>query len=147
MAMTPCSQRCGPGARGYLLKCADEEDLLRAIRAVADGESIFGPSIAHRVLSYLGNAPASRPDRASPQLTRREREIVALIADGLGNQAIARRVGLSSKTVMNYVSNVSTKLHVADRAEMIIRAREAGFGSTSGWGGGPSAAGGSPSSA
>jgi DNA-binding NarL/FixJ family response regulator len=116
------------GARGYLLKGADEEDLLRAIRAVADGEAVFGPGVAQRVLSYLSHAPTASRHRAFPQLTPREREIVALIADGLGNQAIARRLDLSPKTVMNYVSNVFTKLHVADRAEMIIRAREAGFG-------------------
>jgi DNA-binding NarL/FixJ family response regulator len=116
------------GARGYLLKGVDEDELLRAIRAVADGDAVFGPGIAQRVLGFLTAAPDRTRDRSFPQLTSREREVVELIAQGLGNQAIARRLGLSPKTVMNYVSNVFSKIHVADRNEMIVRAREAGFG-------------------
>ena len=116
------------GARGYLLKGADEDELLRAVRGVADGEAIFGPGIAQRVLALLANPPAPTDDQTFPQLTAREREVVELIARGLGNQAIAARLGLSAKTVMNYVSNIFAKLHVADRAEMIIRARDAGLG-------------------
>jgi DNA-binding NarL/FixJ family response regulator len=116
------------GARGYLLKGADEQELLRAIQAVADGEAVFGPGVAQRVLGFLTDAPSRSQDRAFPELTPREREVVSLIAEGLGNQAIAKRLGLSAKTVMNYVSNVFAKLHVADRSEMIVRARQAGFG-------------------
>lgn len=116
------------GARGYLLKGADEAELLRAIHAVADGEAVFGPGVAQRVLGFLTAAPAHSRDRSFPQLTDRERQVVELIAQGLGNHAIAARLGLSPKTVMNYVSNVFTKVHVADRSEMIVRAREAGFG-------------------
>jgi DNA-binding NarL/FixJ family response regulator len=116
------------GARGYLLKGVDEDELLRAIRAVADGDAVFGPGIAQRVLGFLTAAPDRTRDRSFPQLTSREREVVELIAQGLGNHAIARRLGLSPKTVMNYVSNVFSKIHVADRNEMIVRAREAGFG-------------------
>jgi DNA-binding NarL/FixJ family response regulator len=116
------------GARGYLLKGADEEELLRAIRAVAGGEAVFGPGVAQRVLGFLTAAPTRTRDRSFPQLTEREREVVELIAQGLGNHAIADRLGLSPKTVMNYVSNVFAKIHVADRSEMIVRAREAGFG-------------------
>jgi DNA-binding NarL/FixJ family response regulator len=116
------------GARGYLLKGADESELLRAVRAVADGEAIFGPGVAQRVLGFLTAAPRRPEDRAFPALTERERDVVGLIAEGLGNHAIAGRLGLSPKTVMNYVSNIFAKLHVTDRAEMIVRAREAGFG-------------------
>lgn len=116
------------GARGYLLKGADESELLRAVRAVSDGEAIFGPGVAQRVLGFLTAAPRRPEDRAFPALTERERDVVGLIAEGLGNHAIAGKLGLSPKTVMNYVSNVFAKLHVTDRAEMIVRAREAGFG-------------------
>lgn len=116
------------GATGYLLKGADEEELLRAVRAVADGEAVFGPGVAQRVLGFLTAAPTRARDRSFPQLTDREREVVELIAQGLSNHAIAARLQLSPKTVMNYVSNVFAKVRVADRAEMIVRAREAGFG-------------------
>lgn len=116
------------GAKGYLLKGADEEELLRAVRAVASGEAVFGPGVAQRVLGFLTAAPTRARDRSFPQLTERERQVVELIAQGLGNHTIAARLTLSPKTVMNYVSNVFTKVQVADRAEMIVRAREAGFG-------------------
>lgn len=116
------------GARGYLLKGVDEQELLRAVFAVADGEAVFGPGVAQRVLEYLTAAPTRTRDRSFPQLTDRERDVVELIAQGLGNHAIAMRLGLSPKTVMNYVSNVFAKIHVTDRSEMIVRAREVGFG-------------------
>jgi DNA-binding NarL/FixJ family response regulator len=115
------------GARGYLLKGADGEELVRAICAVAAGEAVFGPGIAERVLGYL-SAPPDPPEAGFPELTGREREVVELLAQGMGNQAIAARLGLSPKTVMNYLSNVFAKLQVADRYEMIVRARDAGFG-------------------
>ena len=112
------------GARGYVLKGTDEEDLLRAIRSVARGEAIFSPSIASRVLTYFSR-PAPTP--LFPMLTEREREILVLIAQGKNNPAIARELFLSPKTVANHVSNIFSKLQVADRSEAIIRARDAGL--------------------
>jgi DNA-binding NarL/FixJ family response regulator len=115
------------GARGYLPKGADGAETIRAIRAVAGGEAIFGPSIARRLTGYFAGAEdaAARP---FPELTEREREILSLIARGRTNAAIAEALYLSPKTVRNYVSNIFTKLQVSDRAEAIVRAREAGLG-------------------
>ena len=117
------------GARGYLLKGADGEETLRAIRAVANGEAIFSPAIARRIMEHFAARPAG-PPVAFPDLTEREREILGLLAAGLTNAAIADRLSLSGKTVRNHVSNIFGKLQVADRAEAIIRAREAGLGQT-----------------
>jgi DNA-binding NarL/FixJ family response regulator len=115
------------GARGYVLKDADEEELTGAIRAVARGEAIFGQAVAGRVLAFFAQ---SRPTpKVFPELTDREREILGLIAQGHPNPSIARTLFLSPKTVANYVSAIFTKLQVADRAEAMIRAREAGLGS------------------
>ena len=116
------------GARGYLLKGADEEELLRAIRGVARGEAIFGPVIARRLLRFFAAPALSAPPPAFPQLTEREREILALVARGCPNLDIAGRLFLSPKTVRNHVSNILSKLQVADRAGAIVRAREAGLG-------------------
>ncbi len=115
------------GARGYVLKDAEEEEMVRAIRAVGQGEAIFSPAVAIRVLAYFAARPAA-PPQAFPALTGREREILDLIAQGLPNPAIARQLALSTKTVGNHVSSIFSKLQVADRAEAIIRAREAGLG-------------------
>jgi DNA-binding NarL/FixJ family response regulator len=116
------------GARGYVLKDADEEDMVLSIRAVGKGEAIFSPAIATRVLAYFSASPQDgTPPRAFPTLTDREREILKLIAQGHPNPSIARQLSLSTKTVGNYVSNIFTKLQVADRAQAIIRAREAGL--------------------
>jgi DNA-binding NarL/FixJ family response regulator len=115
------------GARGYVLKDADEADIVRAIRAVAEGEAIFTPAVATRVLHYFASLHPLSP-LALPVLTEREREILGLIAGGHPNPWIARQLGLSPKTVGNHVSNIFSKLQVADRAEAIIRAREAGLG-------------------
>lgn len=112
------------GARGYILKGTDEDDLLRAIRAVAAGEAIFSPTIASRVLTYFSR-PAPTP--LFPNLTDREREILTRIAQGKNNQTIARDLYLSPKTIANHVSNIFSKLQVADRSEAIIRARDAGL--------------------
>lgn len=112
------------GARGYVLKGTDEEDLLRAIRSIALGEAIFSPAIASRVLTYFSR-PAPAP--LFPALTNREREILILIAQGKKNSAIARELFLSPKTIANHVSNIFAKLQVADRSEAIIRARDAGL--------------------
>ncbi|MGH3085999.1 MAG: response regulator [Rubrobacteraceae bacterium] len=116
------------GARGYVLKDADEEEMTRAIRAVGHGETIFSPAVAERVLAFLTAPRPAAHKEAFPTLTEREREILDLIAEGRNNSEIARRLFLSPKTVGNYVSNIFTKLQVADRAGAIIRAREAGLG-------------------
>jgi DNA-binding NarL/FixJ family response regulator len=117
------------GARGYVLKDADEEEVVLSIRAVGKGEAIFSPAIATRVLAYFAASPQGGvPPQAFPTLTDREREILKLIAQGHPNPSIARVLSLSTKTVGNYVSNIFTKLQVADRAQAIIRAREAGLG-------------------
>ena len=116
------------GARGYVLKGADQAVLLRAVRAVANGESLFSPEIAARLMQYFANLePASRPE-LFPELTDREREILALIANGQTNAEIAEKLVISMKTVRNHVSNIFSKLQVADRAQAAIRAREAGLG-------------------
>ena len=116
------------GARGYLLKGADREEMLLAIRAVARGEAIFGPAIARRLMTFFATPAPAAPAQAFPDLTEREHEILALIAAGRNNQEIADRLYLSLKTVRNYVSNIFGKLQVADRAQAIVRAREAGLG-------------------
>ena len=114
------------GARGYVLKDADEDELTGAVRAVARGEAIFSRAIAGRVLAFF-SAPRPEP-KVFPELTDREREILSLIAAGHPNPSIARQLFLSPKTVANYVSAIFAKLQVADRAEAMIRAREAGLG-------------------
>ena len=119
------------GARGYVLKGADGAETLRAIHAVADGEAIFGPTIARRLTEYFatpGRVSENTSARGFSNLTEREHEILSLMADGYTNTAIASRLYLSPKTVRNYVSSIFTKLEVADRSQAIVRAREAGFG-------------------
>ncbi|GAB2644610.1 response regulator transcription factor [Kribbella swartbergensis] len=116
------------GARGYLLKGANQAEIVRAITAVAEGEAIFGPAIARRVAEFFSGAPVAEPGSPFPQLTARENEILALVAAGRPNAQIAAELYLSPKTVRNNVSNIFAKLHVADRAEAIIRARNAGLG-------------------
>jgi DNA-binding NarL/FixJ family response regulator len=114
------------GARGYLLKGSEQDEVLRAIRSIASGEAIFGPAIASRLIAYFSSANTS----AFPELTDREREVLELIAQGKNNQAIANELVLSLKTVRNHVSNVFNKLQVTDRAGAIVKAREAGMGRT-----------------
>ena len=115
------------GARGYILKGADQYDMLRAIQAVARGEALFGPSIATRLMHYF--TPAAQPvPQAFPELTEREREILELLAQGLNNAEIAAQVSISPKTVRNHVSNIFNKLQVTDRVQAAPRAREAGLG-------------------
>lgn len=117
------------GARGYILKGADKAEVLKTIRAVAGGEALFGPAIAQRLMNFfgaLGPTPPAAP-LAFPELTEREREVLSLIARGHNNTAIAERLTLSPKTVGNHISNIFSKLQVADRAQAIIRAREAGL--------------------
>jgi DNA-binding NarL/FixJ family response regulator len=116
------------GARGYLLKGAGQEEIVRAVHAVGRGEAIFGPDIATRVLGFFNAGPVVSSDPIFPELTSREREVLALIAEGESNPTIARKLSLSPKTVRNHVSSIFTKLHVADRAQAIVRARKAGMG-------------------
>jgi DNA-binding NarL/FixJ family response regulator len=116
------------GARGYLLKDADQEEVLRAVKAVSRGEAIFSPAIAERLIHYFAALKPAAADQAFPELTDREREILHLIAKGHSNSEIAERLLLSIKTVQNHVSNIFSKLQVADRAQAIIRARNAGLG-------------------
>jgi len=116
------------GARGYLLKDADQEEVLRAVHAVNRGEAIFSPAIAERLIHYFAALRPSAADRVFPELTDREREILHLIAQGYNNSEIAEQLLLSIKTVQNHVSNIFSKLQVADRAQAIVRARDAGLG-------------------
>ncbi|MGA8804015.1 MAG: response regulator transcription factor [Solirubrobacterales bacterium] len=112
------------GARGYLLKGSEQDEVMRAIRSIASGEAIFGPAIARRLIGYFSAASTE----AFPELTAREREVLELIAQGRNNQAIANELVLSLKTVRNHVSNVFNKLQVTDRAGAIVKARESGMG-------------------
>lgn len=116
------------GARGYLLKGADQTDVLRAIKVVAHGEAIFSPSIAQRLMQYFANMQPLLPHAAFPDLTEREREILGMIAHGKSNADIAEELVLSPKTVSNHVSNIFSKLQVVDRAQAVLRARQAGLG-------------------
>lgn len=115
------------GARGYILKDAEKENILRAIQAVGNGEAIFSPTIATRLIDFFAGQASTLPKEIFPSLTEREREILQLIARGQSNADIARELSLSPKTVYNYASNILNKLQVADRAQAIIRAREAGL--------------------
>jgi len=115
------------GALGYLLKGAEQEEIVRAIHAAAHGGAIFGPAIAHRLIDFFAH-PQTSSTLAFPELTDREREVLELIASGQPNGAIGRALFISPKTVANHVSNIFAKLQVADRSEAIVRARQAGLG-------------------
>jgi DNA-binding NarL/FixJ family response regulator len=115
------------GARGYLLKGAEQDEIDRALRAVVAGEAIFGPGVAARVLGHFAGAPAA-PAPAFPELTPREREVLEMLARGRRNAAIAAAIGVAPKTVANHLSAIFVKLQVADRAEAIVRARDRGLG-------------------
>lgn len=117
------------GARGYLLKGAEPEEVLSVIRAVAEGQALFGPAIATRLMQYFKelSAKPAVSDSPFPELTDRELELLRLIAQGLNNQEIAQKLVLSPKTVRNHITNIFSKLQVADRAQAIVRAREAGL--------------------
>ena len=121
------------GARGYLVKGADRDEIVRAVQSIAAGDVVFGAGVAARALAYFAAAPAGgRAARPFPELTDREVEILHLIADGRSNLDIARRLQLADKTVRNHVSNVFAKLQVSDRPQAIVRAREAGLGTIGG---------------
>lgn len=116
------------GARGYLLKNTEQDELLRAIRTVADGGAIFSPGIAQKVLGYLNAPPPNVSGEIFDELTSREREILEIIAQGKTNTEIATILNLSPKTVSNYISNVLLKVHATDRAKLMLMALEAGLG-------------------
>ncbi|HEY6042537.1 MAG TPA: response regulator transcription factor [Anaerolineae bacterium] len=120
------------GARGYVLKGADKNEMLRAIRAVARGEALFGPGIARRLMNFFHDLDATPPAptlaTAFPELTDRERQLLELIVQGKNNAEIAEQLVISGKTVSNHISNIFSKLQVADRVQAIMRARKAGMG-------------------
>jgi DNA-binding NarL/FixJ family response regulator len=116
------------GARGYVLKGAKHDEMLRAIRAVGSGEAIFSPGIAARMMSFFSTNRAAVSPETFPDLTERESQILAHIARGDSNADIADSLSISVKTVRNHVSNIFNKLQVADRAQAVIRARDAGLG-------------------
>ncbi|MBP2477885.1 DNA-binding NarL/FixJ family response regulator [Crossiella equi] len=116
----------GAGARGYVLKSAQSNDIVRAVRGVADGGVVFCPQVGRRLAERMvAPAPVAVP---FPCLTVREREVLTLMAAGLSNTAIAGRLSLSTKTVSNHISSIFAKMRVATRAEAIVAAREAGLG-------------------
>ncbi len=115
------------GARGYVLKDSGKDAILRAIRDVAAGEMVLGASIARRLPNLLG-AEDRTEQRPFPQLTDREREILELMARGLDNRQIALKLSIGDKRVRNCVSQIYSKLSVADRSQAIVMAREAGVG-------------------
>lgn len=115
------------GALGYLLKGAGQDEISRALASVAAGQGVYSPEIARRLRTFFTGAAVASA-QPFPSLSEREREVLALIAEGASNADIARRLFLSDKTVRNYVSNIFAKIDVAGRAEAIVRAREAGLG-------------------
>lgn len=116
------------GARGYLLKGTLKAEILRAIQTVGGGGVVFGAAIAQRMMRYFAGIKPIESSDLFPELTDREREILTLIAEGLSNNEIAQRLVLSGKTIRNHITNIFSKLQVADRAQAIVRAREAGLG-------------------
>jgi len=117
------------GARGYLVKGASQERIIEAVRAVAEGDIVFGKAVAERVLAAFANPRRGRrADGPFPELTDREVDVLELRAAGKRNPAIARELFLSDKTIRNHVSSIFAKLQVADRSEAIVRARRAGLG-------------------
>lgn len=118
------------GARGYLLKGAEQDEIVAAIRAVVTGQAIFGPGVATRVLGYFAAPPtlAMGSTQPFPELTDREREILALLASGHRTAEIAEQLYLSPKTVSNHLTSIFAKLEVADRTAAVLRAREEGLG-------------------
>jgi len=116
------------GARGYLLKGADRAELVSTVLALARGETVFGPSVARRIVGFFLESTLRYSGNTFPSLTSREREVLDLVAAGKRNGEIARGLQLSEKTVRNHLSAIFTKLQVTDRSAAIVRAREAGLG-------------------
>ena len=117
------------GAHGYAVKGAGPDEIVAAVRAVAHGEAVFGAGIAAKMLQHFSRVASAAP---FPQLTEREHEVLRLIATGADNATVSRRLGVSGKTVRNYVSNIITKLQVSDRTAAVMRARDAGLGAPPG---------------
>jgi DNA-binding NarL/FixJ family response regulator len=115
------------GARGYLVKGADGEEIVRAVRALADGDAVYGGSVARRIIAFYAGSAVEPASQVFPELTPREREVLELLASGCRNHEIARRLGMSEKTVRNHVSQVLMKLQVPDRTAAALKARESGF--------------------
>jgi DNA-binding NarL/FixJ family response regulator len=116
------------GASGYILKESDPAEILRAIHAVGHGEAIFGPGIAKKVLEYFKSPRQPAAEKVFPELSERELEILTLIARGVNNATIAQQLVITPKTVRNHITSIFSKLHVADRANAILRAKEQGLG-------------------
>ena len=116
------------GAKGYVLKGADPSEILKVVRAVAEGDAYFGAEIARRLTDFFSVPRPSSPAEPFPELTAREREVLDLIAQSHNNAKIAKLLYVSPKTVRNHISNIFTKLQIADRTQAILRAREAGLG-------------------
>jgi len=116
------------GARGYVLKGTNQAEVVRAVHLVGAGGAMFGPAVAQRVIEFFSRPRPTTVAVAFPQLSDREHEILDLVAQGQSNTSIASRLGITDKTVRNHVSNIFTKLAVADRAQAVVRAREAGLG-------------------
>ena len=117
------------GARGYILKGADKAEVLRTVTAVAGGQALFGPTVAGRLTTFFQRDPGTEPTVPPfPELTDREREVLTLIAQGANNSEIAAQLHISNKTVSNHISNIFNKLQVADRAQAIVKARDANIG-------------------
>jgi len=116
------------GARGYLLKGSDGAEIVRAVLAVACGDAVYSASVARRIVGFFTSAHETYAAQIFPELTIREREILDLVAAGLGNHEIARRLVLSEKTVRNNVASILTKLQVPDRAAAVAKARDTGLG-------------------
>jgi DNA-binding NarL/FixJ family response regulator len=117
------------GARGYLVKGSDGEEIVRAVRSVASGDAVYGGAVARRIVAFYSGGQVESPTaRAFPDLTPREREVLELLATGCRNHEIARRLGMSEKTVRNHVSQVLTKLQVPDRTAAALKAHESGIG-------------------
>ena len=116
------------GARGYVLKGSPPSESIKVLRAVAGGEAHFGPEIAKRLMKFFSAPKPAAPSEAFPELTAREAELLDLMARGLNNSEIAKQLYVSQKTVRNHVSHIFLKLQVADRAQAIVKAREAGLG-------------------
>jgi len=118
------------GALGYLLKGTDGPALVRAVLAVAQGDAVYGAAVAQRIVAFYSGAHQRYAAQAFPNLTRRERDVLDLLATGARNHEIARRLGLSEKTVRNHVSALLLKLQAPDRTAAAGRARDAGLGRT-----------------
>lgn len=127
------------GARGYLLKGAGKNEIAAAVRAAAQGEAVFGPALARRMMTYFADISkmaqrlaVADPRDALPELTEREREVLDLLARGQGTHDIAQTLALTEKTVRNHLSNIYSKLQVTDRVQAVLRARQAGMGGAPG---------------